>query len=140
MEFRELTQADIDVVKNNSISRGILHKQPEIIDYSYCLKHEGKVLGIGGIRFINQTTAWGWVDISKDAESRIITSYRAIKEWMEVLCRDKGIKRLQCYVEMDFPEAIRMVEHLGFEQESIMPRFVGEKSAYLCVKHFVEGQ
>lgn len=136
MEFGELTQADIDAVKDNSISRGILHKQPETIDYNYALRHEGKVLAIGGIRLINETTAWGWLDVSKDAESHIITVYRVIKEWMEILVEQKSIKRLQAYVECDFPKAKRTIEHLGFVLESIMPRFVGEKSAYLYVRHF----
>lgn len=138
MIFRELTQTDIDAVKDKSISKGILHKQPETIDYNYALEHKGKVLGIGGIRLINETTTWAWVDMSKDAEEHIITVYRVIKEWLEILARDKRIKRLQAYVEVDFPKAVRMVEHLGFHQESVMPKFVGEKSAYLYVRFFGE--
>jgi RimJ/RimL family protein N-acetyltransferase len=136
MEFSSLTQADIDAMKDRSISRGILSKQPQEIDFSYVLRHEGKVLAIGGIRLINATTAWGWLDISKDAENHIIVVYRSIKEWTEILVEQKGIKRLQAYCECDFPQAIRTLEHLGFHQECIMPRFVGEKSAYLYVRHF----
>lgn len=136
MEFGELTQADIDAVKGNSISRGILSKQPQEIDFSYALRHEGKVLVIGGIRLINTTTAWCWVDLTHHAGERIITVYRAIKEWMEILCRDKGIKRLQCYVEIDFEEAMRLVKHLGLRYEFTMPYFVGKKPAYMFVRFF----
>lgn len=134
MEFGELTQADIDVVKDDSISRGILSKQPQEIDFSYALRHEGKVLGIGGIRLINTTTAWCWVDLTYYAKEHIITVYRTTKEWIEILCRDKGIKRLQCYVEIDFEEAERTVEHLGFRYESTMPNFVDKKPAWMFVK------
>ena len=136
MEFGELTQTDIDVVKNNSISRGVLSKQPQEIEFNYALRHEGKVLGIGGVRLINMTTAWAWVDLTHYAGERIITVYRVIKEWMKILAKDKGIKRMQAYVEADFEEAIRMVEHLGFRRESIMSRFVNEKPAYMFVRYF----
>lgn len=136
MEFRELKQEDIEAVENDSISRGILSKQPETIDYSFCLEHEGKILGIGGIRLINLTTCWCWLDLTHYLSEHIVTAYRVISEWMEILAKDKGIKRMQCYIEVDFPESVRMVKHLGFAQESIMPKFVGEKSAYLYVKYF----
>lgn len=138
MDFRELKQEDIEQLKGKSISKGILREQPETIDYSYCLEHEGKVLAIGGVRMINTTTAWGWVDISKESEGFIINVYRVIKEWMEILCKKKGITRLQAYVECDFLKAVRMVKHLGFHQENIMPCFVGRKSAYLYVHFFDE--
>jgi len=136
MIFQKLTQDDIEQIKNNSISRGILSKQPGVIEFSYALRHEGKVLGIGGIILINTTTAWGWVDLTVEATEHIITVYRVIRDWTKVLCKTHGIKRLQCYIESDFPEAIRMAEHLGFLHESTMARFVDEKSAYLYVKYF----
>jgi len=136
MNFRELKQEDIDAVKNDSISRGILSKQPEIIDFNYALEHKGKILGIGGIRLINLTTAWAWVDLTYYASEHILTVYRVIKEWMEILVKDKGIRRLQAYVETDFGEAIRTVEHLGFHRESIMSRFVNEKPAFMFVRYF----
>lgn len=133
-----MQQADVDFVANNSISRGIFHKQPEITDYSYCLEHEGKVLGIGGVRLITPTVAWGWLDITHYAGDHMLTSYRVIKEWMEILCKDKGIKRLQAYVDCSFPEAIRTVEHLGFEKEFDKPmrKFVGNDDAWLFVRFF----
>lgn len=136
MIFEKLTQDDIEQVKNNSISRGVLSKQPDVIEYTYALKHEGKVLGIGGIMLINITTAWGWFNMTTDAKEHIITGYRVIKDWMKILCEAHGIKRLQCYIESDFPKAIRTAEHLGFIYESTMPRFVDEKSAYLYVCHY----
>lgn len=135
MEFRELKQEDINAVKDDSISRGILSKQPEVIDFSYALEHEGKILGIGGIRLINLTTAWCWLDLTHYAGKHITTVYRVIKEWTDILVKDKGIKRLQAYIETDFPEAIRIVEHLGFHLESTMPNFVDGKPAYLFVKY-----
>lgn len=134
MNFREMIQSDVDFVKDHSVSRGIFYKQPEVTDFSYTLEHEGEILGIGGIRLINPTTAWAWIDMTHYAGNHIIAVYRVIKEWMDILCKEKGIKRLQAYIEMDFPEAIRMVRHLGFKEESVMKNFMGDKDAFMFVR------
>lgn len=135
MNFRESTQEDITYIADHSVSRGIFKKQPDEIDFCYTLEHENEPLGIGGIRLINTTTAWCWVDLSDKAKDHIIIIYRVIKEWMDIVCKEKGIKRLQAYIEYDFPEAVRMVEHLGFHMEFVMPRFINDKSAYMYVRY-----
>ena len=134
MNFRETTQEDLDFVANHSVSRGIAKYQPECIDYCYTLEHEGKPLGIGGFRLINLTTAWCWFDLTDLAGSHIIVVYRTIKEWMNIFVKEHNIKRLQAYIECDFPEAIRTAEHLGFRWESDMPNFVNDKTAYMYVR------
>jgi len=134
MIFRETTQSDLDYLADHSVSRGIQSKQPSAIEYLYTLEHEGVPLGVGGFRLINLTTAWCWVDISEASRGHMITCYRVIKDWIDLFVEEHGIKRLQAYVEPNFPEAIRMVEHLGFEQESIMKNFVGDKDAAMFVR------
>lgn len=136
MNFRETTQEDIDFVADNSVSGGIVKQQPGKIEYCYTLEHEGRPLGIGGFRLINLTTAWAWVDLTHLSGSHIIQCYRVIKEWIEIFVEEHKLKRLQAYVKVDFPEAIRMVEHLGFEWESTMPNFVGNTPAYMYVKYY----
>jgi RimJ/RimL family protein N-acetyltransferase len=71
------------------------------------------------------------VDITRHAEGHMIIGYRVIKEWLDELVEIHGIKRLQAYVEPGHPERIRMVQHLGFERESILEKFLGDKDAYL---------
>jgi hypothetical protein len=136
MIFRQMNQKDVEYMKNHSVSRGILKNQPDNIDFCYALEHEGKLLGIGGLRLINPTTAWCWVDMSDNAEGHIITVYRTIKKWMYEFVELKKIKRLQAYIEPDFPKAVRMAQHLGFYKESIMTKFIGDKDAYLYVRIF----
>ena len=134
MNFRETTQEDLDYIANHSVSRGIQKKCPEQIDYCYTLEHEGVVLGVGGFRLINKTTAWCWVDLTDESGKHIRTCYRVIKEWIDTFVKEHEIKRLQAYVELDFIEAIRMARHLGFEKESIMINFIGDKDAYLFTR------
>ena len=134
MKFRETTEEDLFFVGNHSVSRGICKHRPECIDYCYTLEHEGKPLGIGGFRLINETTAWCWADFTDLAGKHITVGYRVIKEWIDIFIKEHGIKRLQAYVEVDFEEAIRMVKHLGFEQESVMKNFIGDKDAFMFVR------
>ena len=134
MKFRETTQEDIDYVKDHSISRGILDKQPERTDFCYTLEHEGKVLGIGGFRFITLTTAWCWLDVSDQNQQYWPESYPIMKEWIDIFVKEHNIKRLQAYIECDFEKAIRMVKQLGFEKESLMKNFVDDKDAFMYVR------
>ena len=136
MKFRETTQEDMDYLANHSISQGVTKQQPEQIDFCYTLEHEGTPLGIGGFRLINPTTAWCWVDLSDTSGKYIRTVYRVISEWIDEFSKNHNLRRLEAYVRIDFPEAIRMVEHLGFERESVMSDFIGEESAYLYKRIF----
>ncbi len=134
MNFRETTQEDLDYIADHSVSRGVQKQQPEQIDYMFTLEHEGVPLGIGGFRLINTTTAWCWVDLGCESGKHIRLVYRLIKEWMDRFIKLHGIVRLQAYVEYDFPEAIRMVQHLGFNWESKMKNFIGDKDAAMYVR------
>lgn len=124
MIVRETIQQDINYMADHSISRGVFKYQPKQTEFVYTLEHENKVLGVGGIRLINSTTGWCWIDISVEIKNHLQIFYRVVKEWMLELVEEKGIKRLQAYIEPDFEEAIRMAQHLGFEKESILENFL----------------
>jgi hypothetical protein len=136
MKIRELTMEDIDYVKTRSISRGIFHKLPAQTEWSYALVDGEKTMVVGGIHMINQSTAFCWIDMTEESKSQIILVYRVIKQWMEELVRVHGIIRLQAYTEFNFPEADRVLDHLGFSIESEMRKFVGDYPAKLWVKFF----
>lgn len=135
MEFRQLTQEDIDYVREHSISQPKLAATNEA-DNNFALVHEGITLGMGGIRMLTDTTAWAWVEMTEDAKKHLATGYRVIKDWMNKLCEIHKIKRLQAYVQADFPEGISMAKHLGFHVESMMGKFIGDKHAYMFVRFF----
>ncbi len=134
MEFRLTIPEDFVYIANNSISRGIQKYSPEQIEFCYTLDHEGIPLGVGGFRLINQTTAWCWVDMTHNSGDHLIITYRTIKEWIDSFVEEHGLKRLQAYVQCDFTEAIRMVQHLGFKKESIMEKFMGDRDAFMYVR------
>ena len=134
MIIREAIEEDFNHIK--SISRGIQKHCPEQVDFTYTLEHEGDPLMVGGFRLINLTTAWCWVDMSTSSRRHLRASYRTLKEWIDQFSAEHGIRRLQAYVECDFPEAVRMVEHLGFVWESDMENFMGDKDASMYKRIF----
>ena len=138
MIFRQAVQNDLEEVAKDSISRGP-KENPVAVDFISALEHEGKVLAVGGIRMMNATTAWAWFNMSVHARAHIRSVYRVVSEWMDVLAKTHGIRRMMAAVEPDFPEAIRTVEHLGFQQESVMANFFGDKFGYLFVRFYPAG-
>lgn len=128
MIFREAKQKDFELLDTK--------KRPVSVDFCYTLEHEGKVLGIGGIRLIVPTTAWCWISLTDYASGHIIVIYRTIRDWMKKLAKEKGIKRFQAYIEQDSSEAVRLVEHLGFKWESNMVNFLDKKDASMFVRIF----
>ncbi len=136
MNFRAMTQADLDYLSEHTISRGVTKKLPDEVEWSYALEHEGTTLVIGGIQLINTTTAWGWLDFSDKSGEHIHTVYRVVSEWIERMCKEKGIKRLMAYTEIGFLEAEKLIGHLGFYEESVMHNFVGDNPAKMWVRFF----
>jgi len=136
MEFRALQQADLDYLQDYSIHPDS-HKKPiKETGWSVALIHEGKTLGIGGIELLSPTTGWAWLDLSCDAAEHISAVYRTTKEWMAICCKEQGIRRLMCAVDIGFEEGERTVEHLGFHVESRMPKYKDDRPADLWVRFF----
>jgi RimJ/RimL family protein N-acetyltransferase len=134
MKLRTMTNEDFEYASNHSVSRSVANKEPPIIDWAVTIEEDGKVMAVGGIRMINLTTAWVWIDLTCNSGSYMIGVYRLIRDWLDGIMEEHGLFRLQAYVESDFEEAIRMVDHLGFEYESTMEKFVDDKPAYLYAR------
>jgi RimJ/RimL family protein N-acetyltransferase len=140
MELVELEQSDIDYLRDHSVSRGIFGKLPERTEWSYALRHEGETICAGGVILLTHTTAWIWADLSDKAYGHMISTYRLMRDWLDVLARNHGIKRMQAYTLVGFEEAERTIEHLGFTRESRMRNFVDDQPADMWVKLYDEVQ
>ena len=134
MNVRTATDADLKVAGEQSVSRGCLGEIPDTTDTIYALEHEGELLAVGGFKQLNPTCAWVWLDLAEAALKHVAIVYRVIREIIQAEVEGKGLTRLQAAVEEDFPEAIRLVKHLGFTKESRMPRWSGDKAAFMYVR------
>lgn len=136
MEFRLSTETDLEFVSKHSLYEEE-NNQPTQLDHIFTLDHGDYILGIGGFRMITNSTAWAWVQLTEYVGRHIEPTYRVIKEYMEIFCKDHNICRLQAWVKKDFHEGIRTVRHLGFQEEYMMKDFLGkDKSAIMFVKYY----
>ncbi len=133
MDFRIATEDDLKEVAKTTVSRGC-RELPESIDLVYALEHEGKVLGVGGVKLMNAATAWVWLDVAAVGKEHMILAYRLIRNWLNAFMAEQGIVRLMAAVDCEFPEGILLAEHLGFERESVAKRFFDTRDAYIYVR------
>jgi len=131
MMVREMTHADLEYMKEHSINPKL--PQGMAVNYMFALEHEGELMLICGFRSIVPETAWAWLDLTESAPKYMITIYRFMKNLMQDFAEDNGIHRYQAFVR-DIPEHIRLVEHLGFELESLMKEFYGNEDAFMYRK------
>ena len=83
MNFRQLQESDIAFMAEYSLyGKEHWKAMSGQTEYNHCLEHEGRILCVGGFKMINNFTAYGWFDMSEFAKDHIITTYRAIKEWV----------------------------------------------------------
>ena len=134
MNFRLATQEDLDYMADHSINQRVDRKMSEAIDYIYTLENEESPVGVGGFRMVTPTTAWCWIDLSPAISDNLIIGYRAVRDWIDGFVGQMGIKRLQAFVRSDEPKHIRLVEHLGFEKESLMVGFYDNGDAFMYRK------
>ena len=140
MNFRAMTQQDIDFVAEHGIHKGVLKNQPDCLNYDYCLEHQNKVLVIGGMKLINHTTAIGWIALTCWSGEYIVEVYRTVKVWMDDMAKTLGIRCLMAFVDTGFEEGERTVLHLGFERQCRVKNFSDDSPADLWIKTFEVSQ
>jgi hypothetical protein len=134
MQVSKATDADLEAMGKQSVSRGCLGSIPETTDFVYALKHRRELLAVGGIKLMNPTSAWAWLDLAPPALKHKTAVFRAIRDYLDGLMAKSGLTRLMAAVEPSFPEAIRTVLHLEFHEESRMPGFFGNEEGIMFVR------
>lgn len=133
MILRDAMLEDLAIVAESSISRGV-KEHTASVDIVYALEHDGHVIAVGGLKLLNPTVAWAWIDFTAEVREHVKDVYRATTEWLDTMMTTHGLKRVMASVDPDFTQAIRLVEHMGFELESVMLRFFGDRPGLLYVR------
>jgi hypothetical protein len=81
---------------------------------------DGVVVGVGGIQILWEGVGEAWVILSQAALDHKIETYRGIFKKLKELIEECDLRRVQSVIRVDFPQAIRMIEHLGFQLEGYM--------------------
>ena len=133
MELRTATVENLVEVAKTSISHGE-KEAPESLDFVYAIDDHGTILAVGGAKIITESTAFVWLNLSEKARDRMILVYRVVRDWLDGWFEGCDQTRLMAAVRCDFEEGKMTIEHLGFHQESVMPKFFGDEDAYMYVR------
>ena len=132
MEFRPATQDDLDYVRANPFEgaiKGYPYAQvPD--DNCYTGIHKSIMLGVFGVQVKWRGVGLLWLMMCSDFKENI-DSGRALlimKRKIDWLIEKNNLHRAEASVRVDFPEAIKMVEFLGFEREGLMKQYFPDKS------------
>lgn len=140
MEIRQATQKDWDYVLKNPFEGSLKYCPhrgvPE--ENAYAVIYEGQLVAVGGLQMSWPGKGLLWLmltaDCKKDGRHGVL-ALSAIKDKVDELIEKNNLWRAEATVRTDFPQAIKMIEYLGFERESTMKKYMPDKGdAYLYVK------
>ena len=133
MIFRKATQEDMAFVRLNPYE-GAVKNYPymEIPDENcYTAIYESAIVAVGGLQVKWEGVGLLWLMLTADCKKYGIyglLALEAIKEKMEYLIEKNKLWRTEAAVRVDFPQAIKMIEFLGFEREGIMRQYYPDKT------------
>ncbi len=133
MEFRKATQEDMAFVRQNPFE-GAVKNYPymEIPDENcYAVIYESAIVAVGGLQMKWEGVGLLWLMLTADCKKYGIHSLialEAIKEKMEYLIEKNKLWRAEAAVRVDFSQAIKMIEFLGFEREGLMRQYYPDKT------------
>ncbi len=123
MEFRQSTQDDLNYVRENPFE-GAVKDYPYLEvpdDNCYTAIFEDQIVAVYGLQSIWEGVAWVWLIMTDDCKKEGvfgIIAIHAIRDKLEELLKDNNIRRAQARMRPDFTEAIKMIEFLGFKNET----------------------
>ena len=128
MIFRQATQEDFDYVSQNPFEGAVKDYPPvEVPDENcYTTIYEGAIVAVGGLVVLRKGLGVCWLILTANCKKKGfygIVALSAIKDKTEELIQMNNIKRAQATVRTDFPQAIKMIEFLGFQREGLLRKY-----------------
>jgi len=133
MIFRKATQADLDYVRSCPYE-GPVKDFPYLEcpdDNTITAIFENKVVAVAGVMMLWPGVGLFWLIMTAHCKKEGcfgILAISAIQSNFEMLVEKNQLWRAQATVRTDFPEAIKMIEFLGFECEGLMKQYFPDKA------------
>lgn len=83
---------------------------------AWTAESDGRILGIAGMLPQWENRAIAWALLADNLDNQFLKIHTAVKRFIDV----SGFRRIEATVDMGFPQGIRWMKMLGFEQEGIM--------------------
>lgn len=124
IEIRELQDGDLEYVRQNPLEDAVknypeMHPQKP----SYTGLIDGKIVGVGGVTVLWEGVGEGWLILTKDVLKHKTTAYNCIYRMTKKIIEECNLTRIQAVVRVDFPQAMKMMERLGFRREGYLRKY-----------------
>ncbi len=132
MEFRIPTQEDLAFVRQNPFEEATKnYPYMEIVDDNcFTALYESQIVAVGGCQIRWEGVGLFWLFLTADCKKHDffgVIALDAIKKKVDELIERNKLFRAEAYIRPDFPEAIKMIEFLGFNWEGNMEKFFPDK-------------
>ena len=133
MEFKKTTQEDLAFVRQNPFE-GAVKGYPDMKvsdENTYTVIYENQIVAVGGMQLEWEGVGLFWLMLTADCKKyglHGLFALDAIREKTEYLIKENNLWRAYAVVRADFPQAIKMMEFLGFKRESIMQKYMPDKT------------
>ncbi len=127
-------------ILEQGLNSEFLELKPEHKKYAYFLKEVGmsftglvnnKPIAAGGVFYIWDGVAEGWVLATKEIYKYPIFCAKHIKQRTEIILKANKIKRIQTSVKADCDVALRFAKWLGFKKEGLMESYGPDGSDFV---------
>ena len=90
----------------------------------FTLRADGRIIMVGGVRWFWEGVGEAWCILHARSQGCRFTTYRALKI-LHTTCvnRYKPFNRVQATVRTQWPEAIKMLEKLGYKREGLLRKY-----------------
>ncbi len=136
MDFRRLTQADLDYMTEHTVNPEAFKKPNEEQEYNYALAKDKHTLGIGGFTMIVPGTYWAWYSLSEEGQKSPLACIHAIRDFQKEFAEAMKVRRLMAFLQITNEKAINIAGMMGFKFECRMHNFYGDEPADLYAKYF----
>lgn len=92
-------------------------------DRAFTLMDNGHLVVSGGIYPIWDGMAEAWLIPSDEMPRYKLKMIKILREHIDLITAEDGLRRLQATVRADYPVALRFIEFMGFKKEGLMKNF-----------------
>ena len=140
MQFRQATQEDLAFVRQNPFEESVkgypYMECPD--DNTYTVIYENRIVAVGGLYVRWEGVGLLWLMLTADCKKdnfHGVLAIDAIKQKTDHLIEHNNLWRAEAVVRVGFDAAVKMIEFLGFKRESVMEKYMPDKTdGYLYVR------
>lgn len=121
IEIRKIQKGDLEyamerAIENEPKMEGFMY---DLID-GYTALIDGKIIMVGGIMMKWEGVGEAWAFITEDVRNNLIGPYKCLRKMLDVLIKEKQLRRVEASARADFLPGQNMLKHLGFEYEGCL--------------------